>query len=129
MKIFRYLNVIAVAALIGSAVYAYSISYQTMFYSAQIKKTKDQIQEKRDEIAALRAEWATLTRPQRLQQLAQKYLDLKTLAMNQIVGAQELPDRAPKVDTIGRELQTLGLAQPTSTPVEGATGGAATPKP
>jgi cell division protein FtsL len=128
MRIFHYLNVIAVAALIGSAVYAYSISYQTMFYSAQIKKTKDQLQSKRDEIAVLRAEWAQLTRPQRLQQLAQRYLDLQTLAMNQIVGARDLPEPAPRVDTIGRELQTLGLAQPTSTPAEGAAGGAATPK-
>jgi cell division protein FtsL len=129
MRLFRYLNVIAIAALIGSAVYAYSISYETMFYSAQIKKTKDQIQDRRDEIAALRAEWARLTRPQRLQQLSQKYLDLQTLPINHIVGAQDLPDRAPKVDTIGRELQTLGLAQPTSTPSHGAAGGAATPKP
>ena len=128
MKIFRYLNVLAVASLVGSAVYAYSISYQTMLFSAQIDKTSDQIQHQRDDIAMLRAEWAHLTRPQRLQALADKYLDLQTLAINQIVSVRDLPDRAPKVDGIGRELQTLGLAAPTSTPGQASAGGAATPK-
>lgn len=129
MRILHWLNIVAVAALIGSAVYAYSISYQTMFYSAQIKKTKDQIQDQHDRIEALRAEWAHLTRPQRLQQLADKYLNLQTLPINQIVAAKDLPQRPPPTDPIGRELETLGLAQPTSTPSQGASGSAATPKP
>jgi cell division protein FtsL len=129
MKILRYLNVLAVVSLVGSAVYAYSISYQTMFYGAQIDKTKDEIQHQRDDIAMLRAEWAHLTRPQRLQALANQYLDLQPLSINQIVsGVDQLPDRAPRSDAIGRELQTLGLAAPTATPGQGSSGGAATPQ-
>ena len=128
MKVLRYLNVIAVAALVGSAVYAYSISYQTLLFAAQIEKTKDKIQSKRDEIQMLRADWAHLTRPERLQDLAEKYLDLQPLAINQIVHPSDLPDRPPRVDAIGRELQTLGLAQPTSTPGQKSPGGASTPK-
>jgi cell division protein FtsL len=127
MKFFRYLNVVAVASLVGSAVYAYSISYQTLLYSAQIDKAKDEIQHQRDDIDMLRAEWAHRVRPQRLQELADKYLDLQQLSINQIVGINDLPDRAPQVDAIGRELQSLGLAQPTATPDQGSPGGAATP--
>ncbi|HVB89741.1 MAG TPA: hypothetical protein VND97_06025 [Beijerinckiaceae bacterium] len=127
MKIFRYLNVLAVAALMGSALYAYSISYQTMLFSAQISKTKDSIQRARDDVGMLRAEWAYLTRPQRVQTLADRYLNLQTLQINQIVGIDDLPARPPKVDEIGRKLATLGLAQPTSTPRQASRGGAATP--
>lgn len=128
MKILRYLNVVAVAALMGSAVYAYSISYETMLFSAQIATTTDEIQRTRDDVGMLRAEWAHLTMPERVQTLADRYLDLQTLQINQIVGIQDLPDRAPKVDEIGRELATLGLAEPTSTPHQISRGGAATPK-
>jgi cell division protein FtsL len=128
MKVLRYLNVIAVAALMGSAVYAYSISYETMLFSAQIAKTTDEIQHARDDVGMLRAEWAHLTAPERVQTLADRYLDLQTLQMNQIVGIDDLPDRAPKVDEIGRELASLGLSQPTSTPHEISKGGAATPQ-
>ena len=39
----RYLNVLAIAALIGSAVYAYSIKYETMLFSEQIVKTRQEI--------------------------------------------------------------------------------------
>ena len=128
MKIFRYLNVVAVAALMGSAVYAYSISYETMLFSAQIATTTDAIQHARDDVGMLRAEWAHLTMPERVQTLADRYLDLQTLQINQIVGIEDLPDRAPKVDEIGRKLATLGLSEPTSTPHQISKGGAATPK-
>lgn len=127
MRIFRYLNVLAIGALVGSAVYAYSISYETMFYSARISKTKDAIQRTRDDVGMLRAEWAHLIRPQRIQTLAGRYLNLHALQMNQIVGIDGLPDRAPKVDEIGRKLAALGLAEPTSTPHQAPRGGAATP--
>jgi len=128
MRIFRYLNVVAVAALVGSAVYAYSISYRTMFYAAQISKTKDSIQRADDDLGMLRAQWAYLTRPQRVQTLADRYLDLQPLRMSQIVSIDDLPDRPPTVDEIGRKLAALGLSKPTSTPRQRSRSGAATPK-
>ena len=33
----RYLNVLAIGALVGSAVYAYSIKYETARYAAEIE--------------------------------------------------------------------------------------------
>jgi cell division protein FtsL len=125
----RFLNVLAIAALIGSAVYAYSIKYQTILFSEQIVKAESEIQHEHDNIAMLRAEWAYLIRPERIQALADQHLDLQQLSLDQIVKVTDLPDRPPKVDDIGRELDSLGLGQPTNTPHDdkSALGGAATP--
>lgn len=113
----RYLNVLAIALLVGSALYAYSIKYETILFSEQIVKVQHSIDREQDRIGMLRAEWAYLTRPERLQALADKHLDLQQLGVDQIVrSAAQLPDQPPKVDTIGRKLEALGLSEPTNTP-------------
>ena len=112
----RFLNVLACLALLGSAGYAYSIKYQTLYQSEQIAKMKREIQSARDGLGMQRAEWAFLTRPERLQSLADKYLDLQQAAVAQVGSVASIPDRADRVDTIGRKLEALGLGEPTNTP-------------
>jgi cell division protein FtsL len=112
----RFLNILAIAALIGSAVYAYKIKYETIYRAEQINKMKHEILAERDAIGVLRAEWAHLARPERIQELATKYLDLQPLSLNQVLTASALPDKAARVDAIGRKLETLGLGEPTNTP-------------
>lgn len=110
----RFLNIVAIVALVGSAVYAYSIKYQTSLQAEQILKMKHEITAERNAIAVLRAEWSFLTRPERLQQLSDRYLDLQQLGVNQIVSASAIPDRAERVDSIGQRLNSLGLDGSTS---------------
>ena len=106
----RYLNVLAIGALVGSAVYAYSIKYETILYSEQIVKIQHQINAEQDKISMLRAEWSYLMRPERLQMLSDRHLDLQQLAHSQIIQSpSEMPDQPPKVDSIGRKLEALGL--------------------
>ncbi|MDB5642658.1 MAG: uncharacterized protein JWN07_1975 [Hyphomicrobiales bacterium] len=125
----RYLNVLAICALVGSALYAYSIKYETILFSEQIVKVQHAIEREQDRIATLRAEWAYVTRPERLQTLTEKHLDMQQIATTQILlSAADLPDQPPKVDTIGRKLESLGLAEPTNTPQDAkAAGSAVTP--
>lgn len=123
----RILNVLAVLALIGSAIYAYTIKYATIFHAEEIVKLKHEISAKRDQVAMLRAEWAHLIRPERIQALADKLLDLRPVGLSQITKADALPAKIPKVDAIGRKLELLGLAEPTNTPGEGNATGLATP--
>ena len=66
----RLLHVIAIAALVASAVYVYSLKYQTIYASEQIVKTRHLIAKEHDAINILRADYAFLTRPDRLQALA-----------------------------------------------------------
>ena len=122
----RYLNVLSVMALVGPAIYAYSIKYETMRYSAEIVKIQHSIERENDRIVMLRAEWAHLTRPGRIQALADRHLDMQFVHVDQVVKATDLPDRATRVDAIGRKLELLGLADPTPTgTIEKKPGGSA----
>jgi cell division protein FtsL len=124
----RLLNLLAVLGLLGSSVYAYTVKYDSILYAEQILAVKHQITAEQDQIDRLRAEWALLTRPERLQTLAEKDLGLQKLSLDQIVQVADLPNRPPKVDSIGRKLADLGLGEPTNTPADRkARGGAATP--
>jgi cell division protein FtsL len=112
----RYLNVLSVLALVGPAIYAYSIKYETMRYSAEIVKLQHSIERENDRMGILRAEWAHLTRPGRVQALADRHLDMQAVSVDQVVKASDLPERVARVDTIGRKLELLGLAEPTFAP-------------
>ncbi|MGO4872864.1 MAG: hypothetical protein ACLPGW_20050 [Roseiarcus sp.] len=118
----RFLHVAAIGALIASAVYVYSVKYQTIYASEQIVKTRHLIAREQDAINLLRAEYAHLIRPDRLQALADSQLDMQQLALNQIVKADDLPERPAKVDSIGRKLESLGLLGQSATPNAGITG-------
>jgi cell division protein FtsL len=124
----RFLNFVAVVALVGSAIYAYSIKYETIFHAERIVKLKHEIKAEQDEIAMLRAEWAHLTRPERIQSLADKFLDLQPVGLRQIVSADALPERTQRTDAIGGKLESLGLTEPTNTPHDGDAAAPATPR-
>ncbi|MCL2452149.1 MAG: hypothetical protein FWD08_00625 [Alphaproteobacteria bacterium] len=115
----RFLNILAIAALIGSAIYAYSIKYETIFHAETIVKLKHEIIREQDQIGMLRAEWSHLIRPERIQALADKFLDLQSLALSQIVKPDALPAKAQRGDAIAQKLEALGLAGPANAPVNG----------
>jgi cell division protein FtsL len=121
----KLLHCVAIGALMSSALYAYNIKYETTLQGEQIQKMRAKIQKERENIAVLRAEWQHLNRPERLQALADKHLDLQTLQISQIVRPSDLPMRQPKADAIGQKLEALGLIDPD---VTSSTPKASTPK-
>ena len=123
----KLLHVVAIGALVSSAVYAYTIKYETTLEAEQLRKLKVKAQRERDAIAVLKAEYQFLNRPDRLQTLADRHLDLQPLTIAQIVRASDIPVRGPKVDAIGRKLADLGLGLPTETPQDRKTSGPTTP--
>jgi cell division protein FtsL len=125
--VIKLLHIIAIGALVSSALYAYSIKYETTLQAEQLQKLKAKAQRERDAIAVLKAEWQFLNRPERLQALADKHLDLQPLTTAQIVRLSDIPNRGPKVDSIGRKLEDLGLGLPTETPRDRKSNTATTP--
>lgn len=123
----KLLHVVAIGALVSSAVYAYSIKYETTLEAEQLRKLKIKAQRERDVIAVLKAEYQFLNRPERLQTLADRHLDLQPLTITQIVRPSDIPLRGPKVDAIGRKLADLGLGLPTETPQDRRISGPTTP--
>src|SRR6204780_5189121 len=112
----RILHAFAIAALIGSAAYVYGVKYQTIYASEQLVKTRHLIGKEKDAISLLRAEYAHLARPDRIQALADPKLALQSLALSQIASIDELPDAQLKIDSIGRTLESLGFTADNSTP-------------
>lgn len=104
----RLIHLFAIAVLIGSAAYAYSTKYETLYYSEMLAKLKTKLQKERESIAIAKAEWAMLTRPDRLQRIAEKHLDLQPMTISQLARFSDVPNR-PNKDAIGQKLEMLGL--------------------
>ncbi|MGL4239854.1 MAG: cell division protein FtsL [Beijerinckiaceae bacterium] len=117
----RLLNVFAVAGLIGTAMWAYSIKYDTIYYAEQVKKLEKRLDRERDAISVLRAEWQHINRPVRLQILADRHLQMQTLQQTQIAKASDLPAKPKVEDPLGDKLDQLLTG---STPAQPARGGA-----
>jgi hypothetical protein len=112
MKIARTMHVVAITLLIGAAVYAYRIKYQATWQAEEVSRLERQIARERTAIAVLNAEWAHLLRPDRIQILTEKNLDLKPAASLQRVALADLPMRPERVDSIGDTLVSLGIEKP-----------------
>jgi hypothetical protein len=123
----RFLHLIAILGLIGSAGYAYSIKYETLYHQEQVTKLKAALQKEHEALAVLKAEWHLLNRPDRLQAAADSHLDLQPLNIQQLARLSEIPNRQPRGDEIGRKLEALGLLQPTATPKDSRPSDARTP--
>jgi hypothetical protein len=123
----KFFNILAIAGLIGSASWAYTVKYDTIFYVEQIKKIESQINKERDAVAILKADWQHLTKPARLQVLADKHLTLQPLAAIQIINASELPERKASPDAIAQKMENLGIVTG-STPNQGLKTSGKTPE-
>ncbi|MFC5069243.1 cell division protein FtsL [Flaviflagellibacter deserti] len=111
MKIARFFNVIAVIALIAAAVVVYQIKYRATWQAEEVAKLERQINREKAAIAVLEAEWAHLVRPDRIQLLASKNLDLKAADPRQRIEIAALPLRPARVDSIAATIESLGLEQ------------------
>jgi hypothetical protein len=116
----RFLNVLAIVALVGSAVYAYSTKYATLYQAEKMIKLKHELQSEIDSVAMLRAEWSHVANPVRIEALADKYLGGQVMQLSQISTVAGLPEKAARGDEIGAKLADLGLAEPTNTPAAAA---------
>jgi hypothetical protein len=121
----RIVHLIVVAALVAAAVNVYSIKYESAVRAEQVAKLAAEIKHERDTIAALRAEWALLDNPARIQSLVRRHLVLKMLDPAQIEHLDHLPARpamplVPPSDAIGAIIDGLEGEPPT-----GAAAGAA----
>jgi len=74
-----------VLGLVALAYVIYQVKYETRALDRDIAALNKQIEQERDAIAVLRAEWSLLNRPERIERLAQKYLKLAPARPAQIV--------------------------------------------
>lgn len=121
----------------GSGLYLYQTKHRTRMLDRQIEQTVKQAEVARSRIGLLQAEWALLNEPQRLAELGDRFLNLKSVAPTQFVTLSELdqhlpaplPPPAPPVAISSAE-EPAEPAQPAAegaSPLEAAQAAAAAP--
>ena len=119
----RIVHLFVICALIFAAAYVYRIKMESTVRTERVLRLRADIREQREVIAGLRAEWARLETPGRLQDLAAKDLSLKPVEATQYDRLKNLPPRPPSfikpddADPIGTMIDTTDkdVDQPSST--------------
>jgi hypothetical protein len=124
----RFIHLIVVAALVTAAADVYKIKFESTVQAERLAQLRVDIRRERDGIAALKAEWAQLDNPARIQALAHRHLTLKAIDPTQIEHLDRLPERPPMpitpppeeaiatmIDTIEPDLPTGSTAAPGET--------------
>jgi len=93
----RLLNICVLALLVFAAACVYEIKFESTLRAERIAKMRGDIRRERDAIAALRAEWATLENPARIQGLVRRHLPLGPTLPTQFDSLDRLPERAPQI--------------------------------
>jgi len=91
----RPLTFICLLSAFGSGLYLYSEKHRAILLDRDIARAIRGTEAARERTGMLRAEWALLNDPGRLQEMADKYLTLKTMAPGQFVQLAELSTRLP----------------------------------
>lgn len=114
----KVINAALVVGLLVAAFVVYSLEYSIRQGEREIAAAKAKARETRETIKLLDAEWSMLTRPERLQRLADEYLRLAPQRAVQNVSAAQLQSRLrprppfdparAKTDPIAKMLEGLG---------------------
>ena len=89
----RFLHLIVIVALVNAAAYVYKVKFASALQAERVAKLTADLAHERDAIASLRAEWAQLDNPTRIQGLAERHLKLKPIDASQFDDLAHLPDR------------------------------------
>ena len=91
----RVLNICVIGALVLAAADVYKIKFESTRQAQRVAKLRMEIRREHDAIAALRAEWAKLDNPARIQNLVRRHLPLKPVEGRQFDTLDNLPERPP----------------------------------
>jgi hypothetical protein len=118
----RLLNILVICTLVLAAAAVYKIKFDSTLQGARVAKLSNELRRERDAIAALRAEWAKLDTPARIQGLADRHLALQPVKSTQFDDFDRLPPRPPVqpagADAIGAMLAPSAPATTGSVPAK-----------
>jgi cell division protein FtsL len=104
--VIKFINGFLVLGVLVSAAVLYKLEHTTRGLENEIVAVKRDTQNNIEAIKLLKAEWASLTRPERIQQLAQQNLKLEPVHAQQFVTAEELAARVPAAAIVEDETKT-----------------------
>ena len=96
----KFFNGCLVIAVLICGFFLYSLEHSTRALERQIAHEKRTIDAERESIKLLNAEWSSLTRPERLQKLAEERLKLEPMAAKQVVAEANLGAAIPEAAAV-----------------------------
>ncbi len=92
----KIVNAFLVVAVLVSGYALYELEHATRGEERAIASNKRKIDESREAIKLLKAEWSSLTRPERIQKLASQHLQLEPTRAQQFVSMEDLRTKVPE---------------------------------
>lgn len=124
----RFINILVIAVLILSASFVYKIKFDSTLQAERIAKLGGELRRERDATARLRAEWAKLDTPDRIQGLAERHLKLRAILPTQIDTFDALPERPVPLPAVADPIANI-IAPDTTGSIAPKTGPKPAPKP
>ena len=93
---FRIVNILLVCLLMLSAAAVYDMKYEAELAEEHLVKLEREIEQERQSISLLKAEWSVLSQPGRLQDLVERHaaiLQLQPLTSAQFGSLEEVPEK------------------------------------
>lgn len=89
----RFVNICLVLSLVALAYGIYQVKYDARALDERVAVLDKEIEKERDALAVARAEWSLLNRPERIERLAKKYLQLAPSHPAQLVILDEVTEK------------------------------------
>ena len=93
----RLLNIMVIGALVLAASFVYKIKFDSTLQTERAANLRNELRQERDAIAILRAEWAKLDAPRRIQALSSRHMTLRPIEPAQFDAFDRLPERPPSI--------------------------------
>ncbi len=93
----RGVTVVTLIMLIAVSYGLYRLKYTVEAQRNHVTAIENQIETDKRAIKVLRAEWAYLTRPQRLEDLSKDFMTLEPLRAGQISNLEDIPERPAEI--------------------------------
>lgn len=112
----RFVTGFAIILLFGVSAGLYHVKYSVDRMERQGLALKMKIAEEQAAMRILDAEWSSLNRPERLQKLSARYLQLAPVEVVQVVNFDQIPERSTTEPTVGAG--ALVASAPSEAPIK-----------
>ena len=121
----RLINAVLFLFVLLGAFWLYQVKHEAKEEESRIVKLEKQIEDEKEALLLLKAEWSYLNRPERVQKLSERFADqlgLSEVQPYQIGTIGDLPERLQEPSEVGADKPTiddfLKQAQPAAAIVE-----------
>lgn len=120
MSVIRPGTVVWFCIVVAVGYAMFQVKYEVMQQEQTLAGINKQIADDREQIRVLDAEWSYLTRPNRIEQLAGRFLHLSGMSSAQIVAMGDVPMRASAPTAAATEPNAASPSPATAAPATGA---------